>query len=39
MPLLEIRQLKKSFVSPEGGRHTIVDVDEFGLAGESCRWR
>jgi putative ABC transport system ATP-binding protein len=32
MPLLEIKQLKKSFVSPEGGRHTIVDVDEFGLA-------
>src|SRR5581483_428365 len=32
MPLLDIKQLKKSFVSPEGGRHTIVDVDEFSLA-------
>lgn len=32
MPLLEIKRLKKSFVSPEGGRHTIVDVDEFCLA-------
>src|SRR5580698_4146257 len=32
MPLLEIKQLKKSFVSPDGGRHTIVDVAEFSLA-------
>ncbi len=31
MPLLDIRDLKKSFVSPEGGRHTIVDVAEFHL--------
>jgi putative ABC transport system ATP-binding protein len=31
MSLLEIRQLKKSFVSPEGGLHAVVDVPEFGL--------
>lgn len=32
MPLLEIKQLKKSFVSPDGEHNTIVDVDEFSLA-------
>jgi putative ABC transport system ATP-binding protein len=32
MPLLDIKHLKKSFLSPEGGTHTVVDVDEFGLA-------
>ena len=32
MPLLEISQLKKSFASPEGGRHMVVDVPEFALA-------
>ncbi len=32
MPLLEIKQLKKSFVSPDGERNMIVDVDEFYLA-------
>jgi ABC-type lipoprotein export system ATPase subunit len=32
MPLLEIKQLKKSFVSPDGERNIIVDVDEFFLA-------
>ena len=31
MPLLEIKQLKKSFVSPDGGRHAVVDVDAFAL--------
>src|SRR5579872_2495221 len=31
MPLVDIKQLKKSFVSPEGGRHTIVDINEFFL--------
>jgi ABC-type lipoprotein export system ATPase subunit len=31
MPLLEIKQLKKSFLSPEGGRQTVVDVAEFSL--------
>jgi ABC-type lipoprotein export system ATPase subunit len=32
MPLLEVSQLKKSFLSPEGGTHTVVDVASFGLA-------
>src|SRR5581483_5174234 len=31
MPLLDIKRLKKSFVSPDGERHTIVDIDEFSL--------
>jgi ABC-type lipoprotein export system ATPase subunit len=43
MPLLEISQLKKSFTAPDGGRHTVVDIEEFtlpekaqvALAGES----
>jgi len=35
MTLLSINGLKKSFVSPEGARHTIVDVAQFSLgAGE-----
>jgi putative ABC transport system ATP-binding protein len=32
MPLLEIKLLKKSFLSPEGGRHEVVDIVEFSLA-------
>jgi ABC-type lipoprotein export system ATPase subunit len=32
MPLLEIKDLKKSFLSPEGGRHVVVDVAGFDLA-------
>ncbi|HTB81925.1 MAG TPA: ABC transporter ATP-binding protein [Opitutaceae bacterium] len=31
-PLLQISDLKKSFVSPEGDRKAIVDVPEFSLA-------
>jgi ABC-type lipoprotein export system ATPase subunit len=31
MSLLEIKNLKKSFLSPEGGRHTVVDIDQFDL--------
>lgn len=31
MPLLEISQLKKSYTSPEGGTHAVVDVPSFGL--------
>jgi ABC-type lipoprotein export system ATPase subunit len=31
MPLLEIKMLKKSFPSPEGERHAVVDVDRFEL--------
>src|ERR1700689_2536514 len=31
MPLLEIRQLKKTFASPDGGRHAVVDVSAFAL--------
>lgn len=33
MPLLAISALRKSFVSPDGGRKTIVDVPQFSLAG------
>jgi putative ABC transport system ATP-binding protein len=32
MPLLEIRQLKKSFCSPDGEIHTVVDIESFDLA-------
>lgn len=32
MPLLDIKLLKKSFLSPDGRRHAVVDVDEFSLA-------
>jgi putative ABC transport system ATP-binding protein len=32
MPLLEISGLKKSFVAPDGSRHTVIDVPEFALA-------
>src|SRR5271170_5291193 len=32
MPLLEISRLKKSFLSPEGGWHPVVNVDAFTLA-------
>src|SRR5476651_1859498 len=32
MPLLSLTSLKKSFVSPDGGRKTIVDVPAFSLA-------
>ncbi len=32
MALLEIANLKKSFVSPDGGRHTVVNVAAFSLA-------
>ena len=31
MPLLEISQLKKSFIAPDGERQLIVDVPEFSL--------
>lgn len=35
MPLLEIKNLKKSYVAPDGTRQTIVDVPHFALdAGE-----
>lgn len=32
MSLLEISQLKKSFVAPGGSMHTVIDVLEFSLA-------
>ena len=43
MPLLEIHDLKKTFASPEGGHHTVLDIRHFrveageavGLAGTS----
>lgn len=31
MPLLKLRDLKKSFASPEGGTHCVVDVPHFEL--------
>ena len=31
MPLLQLRNLKKSFASPEGGTHDVVDVPHFEL--------
>jgi len=31
VPLLEIRNLRKSFTLPDGGRHTIMDVPSFAL--------
>ena len=31
MALLEISQLKKSFVAPDGSRHSVVDVKSFAL--------
>ena len=31
MPLLEISQLKKSFLAPGGGRHEVIDVPDFTL--------
>ena len=34
MPLLEISGLKKSFPTPDGARHTVIDVPEFSLAGK-----
>lgn len=35
MPLLEINQLIKSFASPDGGNHLVVDVPEFALEEKS----
>jgi ABC-type lipoprotein export system ATPase subunit len=32
MPLLEITNLKKSFVSPDGETHAVVDIESFSLA-------
>ncbi len=32
MSLLDIKKLKKSFLSPEGGCHPVVEVDTFDLA-------
>jgi putative ABC transport system ATP-binding protein len=32
MPLLEISNLKKSFVTPEGENHTVVNVKTFAIA-------
>lgn len=35
LPALEIEQLKKSYVAPDGARSTVIDVPKFGLgAGE-----
>jgi putative ABC transport system ATP-binding protein len=32
MALLEISQLKKSFIAPDGAEHCVVNIKEFGLA-------
>jgi putative ABC transport system ATP-binding protein len=32
MALLDITQLRKSYLSPDGERHTVVDVESFSLA-------
>ena len=31
MPLLEVVQLKKSFVAPDGSKHWVIDVPNFAL--------
>ncbi|MBI3876907.1 MAG: ATP-binding cassette domain-containing protein, partial [Verrucomicrobia bacterium] len=31
MPLLEISQLQKSFVTPDGEKHLVIDVPAFSL--------
>lgn len=35
MPLLEISQLKKSYATPDGGTHSVVDVPEFKLEAQA----
>jgi ABC-type lipoprotein export system ATPase subunit len=35
MPLLEIKSLRKSFVTPDGSKQTVVNVGEFALADEA----
>jgi ABC-type lipoprotein export system ATPase subunit len=35
MPLLEIKSLRKSFVTPDGSKQTVVNVAEFALADEA----
>jgi ABC-type lipoprotein export system ATPase subunit len=35
MPLLEISQLKKSFISPDGGEQRIIDVNYFTVASKA----
>lgn len=32
MEILQLTQLKKSYITPEGGQHWVVDVPEFSLA-------
>ena len=32
MPLLEIRQLRKSFRAPDGSKHLVIAIEEFSLA-------
>ncbi|MGY8674334.1 MAG: ATP-binding cassette domain-containing protein, partial [Verrucomicrobiia bacterium] len=34
MPILEVSQLKKSYVGPDGDRQIVVDVAEFSLEAE-----
>ena len=40
MSFLEVSDLRKSFVSPDGGESLVVDVEKFSLAkGELCGMR
>ena len=32
MALLDLTRLRKSFVSPDGGRHTVVNIESFSVA-------
>ncbi len=35
MSLLQVHQLKKAYVAPDGGTHVVVDVPEFSLAAQA----
>ena len=35
MPVLEIERLKKTFRAPDGGTHTVIDVENFSLEEKS----
>lgn len=35
MAVLEVKQLRKTYVGPDGDRQTVVDVESFSLAAES----
>jgi ABC-type lipoprotein export system ATPase subunit len=35
MSMLQVHQLKKAYVAPDGGTHVVVDVPEFSLAAQA----